>query len=151
MFMGFMKRGVSLMTAFLGLGILAGGLGISFLGWIMPIIWFYSFFDCINLAWATEEVFNAQTDDFLLGGDFYDRIKSQLLGSHRSVFGAALIFLGLYLVIDNVIFQFDYGILNRVVREIYESVPRLLAAGVIIFIGIRLIIGKKKELDSDDE
>lgn len=150
MFMGFMKRGVSLMSVFILLGALAAGLGIGFLGWIMPIIWFYSFFDCINLAWAPDEVFNAQTDDFMPTGDFYQKLKTWLLGKHRAVFGAVLVFIGIYLLIDNVILRFDYGILNGLIHSIYGAIPRLIVAGVIIFIGVRLIMGKRKELDSDE-
>ena len=61
-----------------------------------------------------------------------------------------LIFIGIYVLIDNVILRFDYGLLNGLMHDIYGAIPRLLVAGVIIFIGIRLIMGKKKEMDSDE-
>ena len=57
MYMGFMKRGVSVMCAFLGwigiCGVLQFGAGF----YLAPVIWFYSFFSVHNLASLPDEEF----------------------------------------------------------------------------------------------
>lgn len=151
MFMGFMKRGVSLMAAFAALWMLSSGLRIGILGWIMPIVWFYAFFDCINLAWANDEDFNAQEDDYFMGGEIFDRAKGIVLGKYRPAAGIALILLGIYMVIENVIlkFGFGYGIAGEIIGDVFRVIPQLAVAGLIIFIGVRLIMGKKEDLDDE--
>lgn len=49
MYLGYMKRGVSLMGLFFLIFAIMGFLGLSFLAFLLPIIWFYAFFDTMNL------------------------------------------------------------------------------------------------------
>ena len=63
MYLGYMKRGVSLMTAFFLVFALMGFLGMSFLAFFLPVIWFYAFFDTLNLRSMSYEYL--PHDDFL--------------------------------------------------------------------------------------
>lgn len=49
MYLGYMKRGVSLMGIFCLLISITGFLNLSFLFFLLPVIWFYAFFDTLNL------------------------------------------------------------------------------------------------------
>ena len=47
MYLGYMKRGVSLMGIFCLLISITGFLNLSFLFFLLPVIWFYAFFDTL--------------------------------------------------------------------------------------------------------
>ena len=49
MYLGLMKKGASLMLLFCLTIALSGFLNLSFLLILLPVIWFYSFFDAMNL------------------------------------------------------------------------------------------------------
>ena len=53
MYLGYMKRGLSVMIAFWGLIFVASLLNMGILGILAPIIWAYSFFDTFNLRAQT--------------------------------------------------------------------------------------------------
>ena len=55
MYLGYMKRGLSVMIAFWGLIFVASLLNMGILGILAPIIWAYSFFDTFNLRAQTPE------------------------------------------------------------------------------------------------
>ena len=63
MYLGYMKRGVSLMGLFFLIFAIMGFLGLSFLAFLLPIIWFYAFFDTMNLRSMSYEFL--PQDDFL--------------------------------------------------------------------------------------
>lgn len=157
MYMGFMKMGCSLMLAFF-LGISAiGFLELSDMFMLLPMVmWFYSFFHARNLTTCRPEVFMGLQDDYFWN-DFLDGkridIKSE---TTRKVIAWALIIIGT-VTIWNIIsrpFQdmFDWMIESRFAPYIgwiygaFESLPRLLVSIVILFVGVRMITGKKKQL-----
>lgn len=66
MYMGFFKQGISIMTLFWAVVAIAGGLNMSSLVILLPIIWFYSFFHVHNLKDLPEEEFYAVEDNYIL-------------------------------------------------------------------------------------
>ena len=70
MYMGFMKRGVSLMSAFFLLIFLSSWLNLGPLMFAMPIIWFFAFFDTHNLRAMPDDEFYAMEDSYILIPDF---------------------------------------------------------------------------------
>ena len=64
MYLGYMKRGLSVMIAFWGLIFVASLLNMGILGILAPIIWAYSFFDTFNLRAQTPEQVAANPDAF---------------------------------------------------------------------------------------
>ncbi|MEG2852692.1 MAG: hypothetical protein RR879_07545, partial [Hydrogenoanaerobacterium sp.] len=49
MYLGMMKRGVSIMLAFAVITAVAGFLNLPLISVVLPVIWFFSFFDTFNI------------------------------------------------------------------------------------------------------
>lgn len=153
MFMGFMKRGVSFMGLFFLILFLSSWLGIGPLMYLLPVLWFYAFFECINMAWASAEEFSLLQDGYLFQSGNLPMINS--VPSRRWAFygGILLVFLGIYLLFSKIASEFyncmtDYAV--RVLSSVVSLFPQIFFGIVIILIGIRLIVGKKKELENRD-
>lgn len=140
MYLGYMKRGVSLMSMFFMLIFLAGFLNISFLLFLLPIIWFYAFFDTMNLRSMSYEFL--PHDDFLL---HFDSIQSGALSGffrRRHLFGGILlVFLGIYILLHNTLLPFLYQAFNLDLYWLFDGIPTFAIAIVIIWLGIHLIRG----------
>jgi len=153
MYLGFMKIGISLMAVFLFLIFLSTWLRIGPLLFVLPLIWFYSFFDCMNKRYSTEEEFLLLEDNYLFSLDELIKIDKDVLKKHRLVSGILLILLGAYLIWNNIIdslagYMSDaaYNAINDVTR----MAPQIIIGVAIIVVGAKLIIGKKKECDIND-
>ncbi len=153
MFMGFMKRGLSLMSLFFLIIFLSSWLGIGPLLYVLPVLWFYSFFDCINMAWAGDQEFSRFEDRYLFKTESLSRLNEKLAGRGGLYCGILLLFFGIYLIFSKTISRF-YGVLKPEVADLFSDVisvfPQIFLGAVIIVIGIRLIVGKKKELEKHD-
>lgn len=160
MFMGFMQMGVSYMLLFFG------GIAVilfldnlfylfGFLGFFIPIIWCYAFFDCLNRCYASDEEFWNMKDHFLFSEFDIPKFHFDFrLGKY------ARLFMGWILVVSGGIFLCrnflnileDCGLLDwnsPIYRFLYSTlnrIPQFLTAMAIILIGLRLIFGKRKEL-----
>ncbi len=160
MFMGFMQMGVSYMLIFFG------GISVilfldqlfylfSALGFLIPIVWCYAFFDCLNRCYASDEEFWNMKDHFLFSELEIPKFRFDFrLGKY------VRLFIGWILVVSGGIFLFrnflglleDCGLLDRdspvywFLRSTLNSIPQFLTAMAIILIGLRLIFGKRKEL-----
>ena len=153
MYMGFMKRGLSLMAAFFFLIFLSSWLSIGPLLFVLPLIWFYSFFDCMNKRYSTDEEFLLLEDDYLFSLDELGKIDWGILKKHRLVSGIILVLLGVYLICINTINSLTGYISDEVynsIQNITRLAPQLIIGVVIIVIGVKLIIGKKRECDMND-
>lgn len=60
LYMGFKKRGVSMMAIFWGIVALACVSGLEWFALALPVVWAYSFFQVHNLKSLPEEVFYLQ-------------------------------------------------------------------------------------------
>ena len=152
MYQGYMKRGVSLLTACFGLIAVAIFLEAGTLLALLPIIWLYAFFDSYNLRNQTEEQAAANPDAFLFGLSDMDSEKMTALCRKRhSVLGWGLILLGVYLFFDTVVERLLSTLTNYFFPQlewlywtvVYDA-PKLLATVLIIVLGIWLIRGPKK-------
>ena len=65
LYMGFRKMGLSIMVLFWGCIACASLLGFDALIYLLPIIWFYSFFNVHNLKSLSEEEFHSLEDHFI--------------------------------------------------------------------------------------
>jgi len=154
MYMGFMKRGISLMSSFLLICFLSAWLRMSPLLLILPIIWFFAFFDTFNLRAMPDDEFYAMEDDFLFPQGFNLQKTRDLVNKFRIFFAGGLIIIGFTVLWNNMCDMFSrfipYQIMN-VFNSFGEYFLQLIFAAAIIALGIYLIIGKKKELDSMDQ
>lgn len=153
MYMGFMKQGVSLMAVFaLSIVGLAYELQALFIP-AMVLTWFYSFFHARNIAALPDEEFMALSDTFIWEGLMEEKglkISSPTIRKWAAgiliVIGAALLWENLSFIVFNMIpdryWDLIYPIVNRI--------PEIIIAVLIIFIGLKLIAGKKEELNGNE-
>jgi hypothetical protein len=153
MFMGFMKRGLSLMSLFFLTIFLSSWLGIGPLLYVLPVLWFYAFFDSINIAWTDDSEFSKLEDRYLFKSESFARLNERFSGRCNLYFGILLVFFGAYLILSKMISRL-YPLLRPEIADLLSNLvsvfPQFFLGVIIIWIGIRLIAGKKKELEKHD-
>ncbi|MDF2543657.1 MAG: hypothetical protein K0S47_3375 [Herbinix sp.] len=149
MYMGFMKKGVSIMALFFFLIFLSTWLNLGPLMFIMPLIWFYSFFDVHNLRAMPDDEFYALEDDFLFIEDgSKDKIKSIAI-RYRNLIGLILIVIGFSTLWNNLydlLYAAFPGAFMIALYNVGHLFPQTVVGAAIIALGVYLIRGKKKEL-----
>lgn len=133
MYLGLQKRGLQLMAAFLFSIYIMDVLRLSLFLFLIPILWFYSFFDALQLIskQGREELKDLPFVDWLI--------------NHQKWVGIALLLLGLYYLADEVLLSaldrmFPKGRLSMLFHQYFQTfvVSVLLIGG-----GIRLLLGSK--------
>lgn len=153
MYLGFMKMGVSIMSCFFAVIFFSAMLSYSPFMLIIPIIWFYSFFDALNKNGLPDDEFYAQEDHFLFHLENIEVLKLNL-GKFRLLIAAGLIIIGI-----NLIFQNFMSILYRMLPEQFyysissaaDMLPEVLLGILIIYVGVKLIAGKNTELKQEEQ
>lgn len=154
MYMGFMKEGLSLLSACALIIFLGSWLNISPIMFVLPVIWFYSFFDAMNKMSLTQEQLEKLEDKYLFQIDKLPSINPNLFSKYKLYIALLLIFVGLSILWNNmlnVISAFLPGYMINVLYRISDRVPQLIVSLFIIYIGIKLISGKKEELKSEKD
>lgn len=155
MYMGFMKQGVSIMAVFWGTCFLYSSLFYTFdiMLMILPIIWAYSFFHVHNLKSMPDEQFYAQEDNYLFNLDQIIPKDVKLLSQYRKFFSIALIFLGVSILWQSLSSMIRW-VLPDFMLSYYNGfvnmLPRIVISLFMIWSGVWLIKGKKKELYDED-
>ena len=138
MYLGYMKRGVSLMGLFFLIFAIMGFLGLSFLAFLLPIIWFYAFFDTMNLRSMSYEFL--PQDDFLFHLDSINAPELVKFFQRRHLLaGVLLIILGVYILLHNFVLPIFYFTFQINLYPLFESLPTLVVAAAIILLGVHLI------------
>lgn len=154
MYIGFMRRGLSVMLIFWGLIFISAWLSLGPLWLGIPIIWFYSFFEVHNLRSMPDEEFYAMEDNYITFAGFNTNKVKLMQNKYRNVFALVLIVIGISILWNN-LFDIVDDLLPDYVRDIIYSIghyfPQMLVGCAIIALGFRLIIGKKKELDMKEQ
>jgi hypothetical protein len=153
MYMGFMKRGISLMASFLIIILTAMWLRFNSILLALPVIWFYAFFDTFNLRSTPDDEFYTLEDRYILFPDIV-KGKSHLLQSKfRNIIAFVLIIIGISILWNNFC-DFLYNLLPETISIIIihfnNLIPQLIVAFAIIALGVYLINGKKNDLNSED-
>ncbi|MDE6664559.1 MAG: hypothetical protein K2K46_14635 [Lachnospiraceae bacterium] len=161
LYLGFMNMGLSLLMSFALLTVIVGFTGIGVLAFMPMVLWVYSFFHANNLGSLTDEQFYSMEDTYLFGFSNTDMesIRKSLYGRYRKALAIILIILGLSMLwnvaIDGICMTVGYDFYERYIlpysRVIENTLPQLVISIIIIWFGIRLISGKKVELDILDE
>ncbi|MBQ8519338.1 MAG: hypothetical protein IJ455_07055 [Agathobacter sp.] len=114
------------------------------------LIWFYSFFHARNLRACEEEEFQSLEDDFIWSSIFAEKniqISNPLV---RKGLAWAFIVGGAVLLWDNfssMLYRMIPDEFWNILAPFIQSVPEIAVAILIIYIGLRMIKGKKEELD----
>ena len=155
MYLGKMNRGLTLMSLFFG----DIALGVIFppMLFILPLIWFYAFFDSLNLSGLNAAQLEQIPDE--LGSGILDqlnfsRLKKRFQGkSGWSLAGWALIVVGAYMLYEMLAYKITsflealFGGRIYWLTNLVSEVPQLLISVLIIWLGIRLIRGSRKPID----
>ena len=152
MYMGFMKRGISLMSAFFFLIFISTWLSLGPLMFAMPVIWFFAFFDTHNLRAMPDDEFYAMEDNYILIPEFAKEKSKVIQSKYRNVFALALIIIGFSILWNNMYdllrsFLPDY--ISNAIYRIGHYFPQLFIGFAIIALGLYLIRGKKNDLNTD--
>lgn len=155
MYNGFMKLGVSFMGLFFGLWMVASVINIGPITFLAPVIWFYAFFDCINKVFQDDDEFYAQEDYYLFTRENLGRLNLDIFRENSLIVGILLILVGIYALWNNVVLSVisRYDLLPQAVYNamvgLGHIVPQFIVAALIIWAGVALIMGKKKEIETE--
>ena len=154
MYMGFKKQGISIMLLFWGVFAVGSCTGMDWLIFLIPIIWFYSFFNVHNLKSLSEEEFYSVEDSYVLHMDKLLGDVDTLLSHHRKLTAIILIVFGASILWNNLV-DFFYmilpGYLANVLGSFAYHLPQLVIAVAIIFAGIYILTRKKDALDKEQQ
>ena len=176
MYLGYMKRGVEFMTMFAVSAYLSflfisfsRGNGIEFIGVIfliiLPIIWFYQMFDSMHIISQMKrlQIEVPQDDGFFIPGFdnitnidalkvFKNRKVAKTIAAILVIFGAYILFVNITGSIGNILSNNYYY--NPVYYQTYNSimnyVPSVIISLVLIFAGIKLLLGKNSKNNNQD-
>lgn len=150
MYLGLMRKGLSIMFLFALVIAVASFLQLGFLFILLPVIWFYSFFDTMNLKAYTQEEIRAMDDRFIfdLDGMLKGDWKATLQKRHLLA-GGICIFIGIYILFVNfinpILYRLDY--VPDWVYTVIRQLPTLAIAVIIVCLGLYLIRGGKKKTE----
>ena len=137
MYLGLMQKGSCIMLLFWGAIALAEFLSFSLIGFLLPVIWFYSFFDTLFLSRVTDEERALDQEDFM------DKVKQFLnqdwktfFNKYRVLIGVFIIILGIHTVSTNFLLPILHRFGGQYSRfySFFYDIPEL-------FFGILLLIG----------
>ena len=153
MYMGFMKQGIVLMALFFGCLALNSWLRLSIFAYALPVIWFFGFFHVHSLAGLPDEEFYSQEDNFNIG----EWKICSVIGQERcrKYVAWALILVGcagVWQIVTGYVTRIldYYGISAEVWMMITNAVPQLIFSLVIIYLGVQMVKGKKKQLEDKE-
>ena len=113
-------------------------------------MWFYSFFQANHLAGLGDEDFDAVDDRFLFGMESLPGME-RFVKEHNKWIAVLLIFAGGCLLWDSMASLMYHALpeelsfISRTMRRIGDYVPSLVIGCGIIFLGVRMLEGKKEE------
>lgn len=154
MYLGFFKQGVSVMTLFWGVIGLSTWVQIGPLIFMLPVIWFYSFFHVHNLNSLPDEEFYAVEDKYVL--DINDEGLKKIFGSAigKKAIAGGLLGIGISMIlatmqsaIIDILSSFGLGENYYWIVNLTYDLPECVIAVLFIILGIDLIKSKKKELN----
>lgn len=134
MYLGQQKKGLSFMSTFFFTIFFMGWLRLNFLIFLLPVIWFYVFFDAFHLVNGQE------TEDF--------DIVSFLPKVSNSLIGKVFIGLGILIIFNNIFYPLINQFLDyRFVNYLQTSIVAI----IFIIIGIKMLKTRKEILRGDED
>ncbi|HSH35093.1 MAG TPA: hypothetical protein VK998_02420, partial [Schnuerera sp.] len=130
MYLGYQKKGLAIMGAFFFTIFFMGWLGLSLFLFVLPLIWFYSFFDALHSFSEDDGI--KKEDKFVL-----PNIKSQWIGW-------GLISIGILIVIERILYPLIPG-------EIRNYIQTSIVSIIFIAGGIKLLNKSKGEEEEGEE
>lgn len=136
MYLGYQKKGLVFMGVFFFSIFLMGWLNLSFLLFLLPLIWFYAFFDAFHTLKGdrTEEI---DIEDLL------PAIKHEHIG-------IGLIGIGMLIILQKMLYPILATYINYEIRNYIQS---SIVSLIFIIVGIKMLKKKKniESIEEDDE
>ena len=126
MYLGYQKKGLLIMGSFFFSIFFMGWLGISFLLFLLPLIWFYSFFDAMHIVDGTKEDISDEEIEL-------PKIKPEWIGF-------SLIGIGIIIIVERMLYPL---IQYEIRRYIQTSIVSL----IFIIGGMAILKNNKKNID----
>lgn len=119
MYLGLMNQGIRLMTGFFLAVFLMGWLGISFIGFILPVLWCYSVFGAYHLyqSGQTEDIEQVAVFPFIM--------------DHSKLVGWGLILFGVIIIAERILFPYISWEIQNCLRTGVVAVL-LILGGVLL-------------------
>jgi len=143
LYLGLQKRGIQLMAAFLFSIYILDILRLGIFLFLVPIIWFYSFFDGLQKAskYGKEELEDKPVISYLI--------------NHQKWVGIGLIVLGLYYLVSNIILPVVSPIIYSAVHiDISYWFSNYFQTGFVCLLliggGIKLMVGTKRKGEEEN-
>ncbi len=151
MYIGYMKRGLSVMAAFAGVIMLSGMFNIGVFAVFLPVIWAYSFFDTCHLRNRSEDEAQANPDDYIIHvNDISDGTRIKALFSKRhTLIGIGCVVFGGYMILNTVIRPLLDTLELYWLSGFLYDLPTIAVAVLIIMLGLWLVKGPSKTEPAD--
>lgn len=155
MYLGYMKRGLSLAFYFWGIIALMVLTYMPFLAFLLPIIFAFAFFDTFNIRNLSPEQIVLFHDDFLPNTPgmraFWANKNSKSIAG--KLLGWAFLIVGCFMIFYNIIepYLWYIGQTYPIIHSIIRSIPTLFVAGGLILLGIYILRRKKTPTSSDND
>lgn len=160
MYLGFMKRGLSLIFYVVAIGCVAMVLTIEELLILIPPVWMYAFFDALNLNGADPEFFKTVEDNYItfVSLDILPGFKAPSFSLEtKKLWGKGMIAAGMIFLSYNILTilgEFAYNLnmpaFGWFINDILRYAPRFIFAVILITSGKALITGNKRFSDTMD-
>ncbi|MBV1819531.1 hypothetical protein L0P54_06955 [Anaerosalibacter bizertensis] len=130
MYLGYQKKGLLIMGSFFFTVFFMGWLGVSLFLFVLPMIWFYGFFDAFHLV---------------EGKDLEDEENSFVLSDIKTEWiGWGLITIGILIVIERILYPL-------IPYEIRNYIQTLIVSVIFIVGGIKLLAKNRRQNENNIE
>lgn len=129
MYLGYQKKGLIIMGGFFFTIFFMGWLNISLFLFVLPLIWFYSFFDVLHMV-------NGTSMD-------HEKIKLSFIKIKPEWVGIGLIAIGMLIILERILYPL-------IPYEIQNYIQTSIVALIFIIGGIRLLAKNKKVEGEED-
>lgn len=159
MYHGLIKKGLSIMVIFWGIIGISVLLYIPVINFILPVVWFYSFFDAVNRMNSSLDELKMLKDDYVYPIESVNFSRFTNIFKRRHLWiGWTLTVIGFYAIFRltiNRLYRYlrDYVSIDAywAIRDVINLIPTLIVPIVCIVIGVKLIrstnINKNKNTD----
>ncbi|MBO5477918.1 MAG: hypothetical protein J6A15_09235 [Clostridia bacterium] len=143
MYQGYMKRGISILILFAAFCAIFATVAMPIFAIPLPVLYIYSFFDTFNIR-NTIDKENKQEDKYLWDTSDLEELKNSFnVPSAKKLIGILLIFVGIYMILCNILPQILYDLdLNEVaryLRDLGSYITPITIALLSIVFGLKLI------------
>lgn len=156
MYLGYMKRGVSLTSVFWITIFVSAFLNTPIFLIILPIVWAYAFFDTFNIRNLSPEQLANFPDRYIISSTELNQISKNFpfLKNKKfsKIIGYILIFIGVYAGYNSLLNVFSNTIFNFSSTAFFflSSLPSFIIFLFVILLGIHMVGAGKKNAASND-